>query len=59
MAMMRTDGLGFAIPIWNVRYVLDHMESFAFGKSAPETGIIYTEPPPHLNMKSDKKLSDK
>jgi serine protease Do len=54
MAMLRTDGLGFAIPIWNVRYVLDHLESFRYGESAPETGIVYTEPPPHLNRKTTK-----
>lgn len=40
------DGLGFAIPARHVQYVLDHIDAFAFNPANPESGFVYTDPPP-------------
>ncbi len=40
------DGLGFAIPAVHVKYLLDHLDAFAFNEANPESGFVYPDPPP-------------
>lgn len=40
------DGLGFAIPAMHVKYVLDHIDAFAFNAANSEFGFVYPDPPP-------------
>ncbi len=38
-------GLNFAIPIRNVKFLLDHLEAYAYDQSNPESGYVYPNPP--------------
>ncbi len=46
MTVPTMEGLNFAIPAMHARYLLDHIEAFAFDESNPETGFVYPDPPP-------------
>lgn len=45
MKLMRSEGLGFAIPMAYVRHFLDNREAFAFDKNNANTGHRYLEAP--------------
>jgi serine protease Do len=47
------EGLGFAIPIEQVRWFLEHREAFAYENDNPSTGYRYLEPPTRLNHAPD------
>jgi serine protease Do len=50
------EGLGFAIPIENVKYFLDHRDAFAYSNDNPSNPYRYLEPPSHARHKiSDEK----
>ncbi|MCA1807997.1 MAG: S1C family serine protease [Kiritimatiellia bacterium] len=38
-------GLNFAIPIRHVRFLLNHLDDFAFDETNPESGFLYPAPP--------------
>ena len=45
------EGLGFAIPIENVRYFLDHRDAFAYASDNPSNPYRYLEPPSRTKHK--------
>jgi serine protease Do len=48
MGVTGMEGLNFAIPVRDVKYMLDHLTGFAFDQSNPESGYVYPEPPPRF-----------
>lgn len=42
-------GLNFAIPINHVKFLLDHIDSFAYNESNPLSGYVYPFPPRNPN----------
>jgi serine protease Do len=42
------EGLNFAIPAQHAKYLLDHIEAFAFDETSPESGFVYPDPPPRF-----------
>jgi serine protease Do len=45
MKMAFGEGLGFAIPVEQVKYFVDHREAFAYDNDNPSNGYIYLPPP--------------
>jgi serine protease Do len=45
------EGLGFAIPIENVKYFLDHRDAFAYSNDNPSNPYRYLEPPSRAHHK--------
>jgi serine protease Do len=43
------EGLGFAIPVTNLKHFLGNHDAFAFDKNNPNTGFRYLDPPPRRN----------
>jgi len=55
MGIASMQGLNFAIPIRHVKYLLNHVASYAYDQSNSESGFIYLSAPENLNkMKSTK-----
>jgi serine protease Do len=46
------EGLGFAIPVEQVRYFLDHREAFAYDNDHPSNAYRYLEPPRRLKKEA-------
>lgn len=46
MGIPSMESLNFAIPAMHAKYILDHLEAFAFNESNPESGYVYPDPPP-------------
>ncbi|MBM3883931.1 MAG: trypsin-like serine protease, partial [Verrucomicrobia bacterium] len=44
------EGLGFAIPVEQVRYFLDHRDAFAYDNDNPSNAYRYLEPPRRLHL---------
>jgi serine protease Do len=40
-------GLNFAIPIDQVKFLLDHIDAFAYNEANPLSGYVYPHPPPN------------
>ncbi len=40
------EGLNFAIPIRHVKFLLDHLDAYAYDEANPESGFVYPDPPP-------------
>lgn len=47
-------GLNFAIPIHHVKFLLDHIDSFAYNESNPLSGYVYPFPPRNPNLEKKK-----
>lgn len=45
MGVLTMEGLNFAIPIRNVKFLLDNLDAFAFDEGNPESGYFYPEAP--------------
>jgi serine protease Do len=46
------EGLGFAIPVEQVRFFLDHRDAYAYSSDNPSNPYRYLEPPSHTKLKS-------
>ncbi|OVE73381.1 hypothetical protein BVX94_04020 [bacterium B17] len=46
MGIPSMESLNFAIPAMHAKYILDHLDAFAFNESNPESGYVYPDPPP-------------
>jgi serine protease Do len=57
MGVRSMQGLNFAIPIRHVKYILDHIDAFAYNESNPLSGYVYSPPPP--NPKKRKRVLKK
>lgn len=47
MGIRSMQGLNFAIPVYNVKFILDHLDAFAYDETNPLSGYVYTPPPPN------------
>lgn len=47
MGVRSMQGLNFAIPIRHVKYILDHIDAFAYNETNPLSGYVYSPPPPN------------
>jgi len=45
MSARRMEGLNFAIPARIAKYILDHIDAFAYDESNPESGLVYPDAP--------------
>ncbi len=45
MGVPTMEGLNFAIPAWHARYILDHIDAFAYDAANSESGFVYPDPP--------------
>ena len=45
MGAASMEGLNFAIPARHAKYILDHIDAFAYDATRPESGFIYPDPP--------------
>lgn len=45
MGVSAMEGLNFAIPARHLKYMLDHLDAFAFDATNPESGFVYPDPP--------------
>jgi serine protease Do len=45
MGVRAMQGLNFAIPVDHVKFVLDHIDAFAYDESNPLSGYVYSPPP--------------
>jgi serine protease Do len=45
MGVPTMEGLNFAIPARHAKYILDHIDAFAFDATNPESGFVYPDPP--------------
>lgn len=55
MGARSMQGLNFAIPIHHVKFLLDHIDAFAFNESNSLSGYVYPFPPRNPNpVKKDK-----
>jgi serine protease Do len=61
MGVQSMQGLNFAIPIRHVKYMLDHIDAFAYNETNPLSGYVYSPPPPNpqKTKKSTKKGEEK
>lgn len=57
MGVRSMQGLNFAIPIRHVKYILDHIDAFAYNETNPLSGYVYSPPPP--NPQKTGKSSEK
>ena len=48
-------GLNFAIPIHHVKFLLNHIDTFAYNEANPLSGYVYPAPPPNPQKKRNKK----
>ena len=54
MGITRMQGLNFAIPIWQVKFVLNHVDLYTYNEANPLSGYFYSSPPPNPNKKKDR-----
>jgi serine protease Do len=55
MGARSMQGLNFAIPVYHVKFLLNHIDAFAFNESNPLSGYVYPFPPRNPNpVKKDK-----
>lgn len=47
------EGLGFAIPVEQVKFFLKHRDAFAYDNDNPSNAYRYLEPPHHVAFKAD------
>ncbi|MCP4219439.1 MAG: trypsin-like serine protease [bacterium] len=47
MGIPGRQGLNFAIPVRHVKFLLDHIDSFAYNEANPLSGYVYLPPPPN------------
>lgn len=47
------EGLGFAIPVEQVKFFLKHRDAFAYDNDNPSNAYRYLEPPHHVALKGD------
>lgn len=45
MGVPSMEGLNFAIPARHPKYILDHIDAFAYDATNPESGFVYPDPP--------------
>jgi serine protease Do len=45
MGVPTMEGLNFAIPARHAKYILDHIDAFAYDATRPESGFVYPDPP--------------
>ncbi len=45
MGVPSMEGLNFAIPALHSKYILDHIDAFAYDATNPESGFVYPDPP--------------
>jgi len=45
MGVPTMEGLNFAIPARHAKYILDHIDAFAYDATNPESGFVYPDPP--------------
>ncbi len=45
MGVPSMEGLNFAIPARHAKYILDHIDAFAYDATNPESGFVYPDPP--------------
>lgn len=45
MGVPTMEGLNFAIPARHSKYILDHIDAFAYDATNPESGFVYPDPP--------------
>ena len=45
MGVPTMEGLNFAIPARHPKYILDHIDAFAYDAANPESGYVYPDPP--------------
>ncbi|VGO20375.1 S1C family serine protease [Pontiella sulfatireligans] len=45
MGVPSMEGLNFAIPARHAKYILDHIDAFAYNAANPESGFVYPDPP--------------
>ena len=45
MGVPSMEGLNFAIPARHPKYILDHIDAFAYDATRPESGFVYPDPP--------------
>jgi len=45
MGVPSMEGLNFAIPARHAKYILDHIDAFAYDAANPESGFVYPDPP--------------
>jgi serine protease Do len=45
MGISRMQGLNFAIPIWQVKFLLNHIDLYAYNEANPLSGYFYAPPP--------------
>ncbi|MFC2146053.1 S1C family serine protease [Acidobacteriota bacterium] len=57
MGVPSMQGLNFAIPIRHVKYILDHIDAFAYNETNPLSGYVYSPPP--TNPQKTKKSTEK
>jgi serine protease Do len=57
MGVRSMQGLNFAIPVRHVKYILDHIDAFAYNETNPQSGYVYSTPPP--NPRKTKKNKEK
>lgn len=51
MGIRSMQGLNFAIPVYHVKFILDHLDAFAYDETNPMSGYVYTPPPPNPSKK--------
>ena len=54
MGVPTMEGLNFAIPARHAKYILDHLDAFAYDATNPESGFVYPDPPRRPGKFSDK-----
>jgi serine protease Do len=45
MGVPTMEGLNFAIPARHAKYILEHIDAFAYDATNPESGFVYPDPP--------------
>lgn len=45
MGILAMEGLNFAIPVRDVKFLLDNLDAYAFDANNPVSGYVYPEPP--------------
>ncbi len=59
MGIPTMEGLNFAIPARHAKYILDHIDAFAYDATNPESGFVYPDPPRRPGkFSSDQKEPD-
>lgn len=59
MGVMSMEGLNFAIPIRNVKFLLDNIDAYVFNENNPLSGYFYPVPPRKPGNMKNRKKEDK